>query len=875
MMKGKLVYRASAVVWAVLLLGAAVQGAIRYVALDGSGTGGQDWATAYKSIDAAIRASSTVAGDEIRVKKGTYTSSSTTFVDKAVTIRGGYSGVGETRDWATFKTIIDGTERAMHCFDVSAGAQFDGLTITNGAANGSGQYGQGGGMYIHGCHPVIANCTFRRNYAEYMGGAISLENAAGTTITDCTFTENSSVEFGGAIGCTRSDAAITNCRFEANKTGLDNTDGYGGAIRIDSCSPTVTGCTFSGNAATYGAGISNFESGALIEACTFTDCNTATLGGGGAHNRGGAPRIDRCLFSGNSVRLGGAIWDASLSTITNCILWDNTSMTSGGGIYIDGSIDGVLSGTQLINCTLYGNHAFQGGALYSNLASPNLTNCILWGNTSWDEDPEIHDVSWLTDRKTVANYSDIDGDRVYPGVGNLCVDPEFSDPDNGDFHLSVGSPCIEHGTNGVAGIPSVDYAGSRRISDGDEDGTAVVDMGAYELQGYTLVDHVSRGEIMQGMVYEDPRDAAAEYMFLAEFETDTTIGQIEFLTPAGNTYVISNRDHTASGNVETYCVRSDGGYIWQYWARFKDADGLSSYGDGTYTITYVRSVVSIPENPAPNTRRETQIAYSLPGGGPIPQPVAKPNVTSPAYGDSVASPVTLTWDVCTDRNVNAVLVNVIDADAEQSLVEDSLPGSATASSSYALPEGVCDVELSFAALYEAVDSAGVPFDLGKVAMVGHQFDVLYTTVYRFWSPVNSVHFYTINPVERDNLIDNYPYFWSYEGPVYYASSTASDANLAPVFRFWSPVNSSHFYTISEEERDWLIADYPDIWTYEGIVFYAYPEGRQPAGVKPVFRFWNPERGCHFYTISEEERDFIIRDYSYAFTFEGIAFYAYE
>jgi hypothetical protein len=42
---------------------------------------------------------------------------------------------------------------------------------------------------------------------------------------------------------------------------------------------------------------------------------------------------------------------------------------------------------------------------------------------------------------------------------------------------------------------------------------------------------------------------------------------------------------------------------------------------------------------------------------------------------------------------------------------------------------------------------------------------------------------------------------------------------SPVYRFWG--TSSHFYTISEADKAYVIATWPDIWHYEGIAFYAY------------------------------------------------------
>jgi len=59
------------------------------------------------------------------------------------------------------------------------------------------------------------------------------------------------------------------------------------------------------------------------------------------------------------------------------------------------------------------------------------------------------------------------------------------------------------------------------------------------------------------------------------------------------------------------------------------------------------------------------------------------------------------------------------------------------------------------------------------------------------------------------------------------------AGCRPVYRFWSPKISAHFYTISEVERDYLLRTYgTETWTYEGIAFYAWPappivEGGQP------------------------------------------------
>ena len=151
----------------------------------------------------------------------------------------------------------------------------------------------------------------------------------------------------------------------------------------------------------------------------------------------------------------------------------------------------------------------------------------------------------------------------------------------------------------------------------------------------------------------------------------------------------------------------------------------------------------------------------------------------------------------------------------------------------------------------------------------------FNDVYRFWSPVTNTHFYTINEQEKDYLVANYPAAWSFEGPVFKAATTPLSRGLEPVFRFWSNKTGAHFYTIDEIERNGLLDAYAHVWLFEGVAFYAYPEGKQPSDAKGVYRFWNVVTGAHFYTIDEKEKDKIIRDYPKIYAFEGVAFYTYD
>ncbi len=110
-----------------------------------------------------------------------------------------------------------------------------------------------------------------------------------------------------------------------------------------------------------------------------------------------------------------------------------------------------------------------------------------------------------------------------------------------------------------------------------------------------------------------------------------------------------------------------------------------------------------------------------------------------------------------------------------------------------------------------------------------------------------------------------------EGVAFYAFAAQADGTV-PVHRFVNTTNGDHFYTADENEKNTLIAQHADIYTYEGIAFYSYISDLHDA--QPIYRFVNHTNGDHFYTISQEEKDYITQHLSTIYASEGIAFYAY-
>lgn len=81
----------------------------------------------------------------------------------------------------------------------------------------------------------------------------------------------------------------------------------------------------------------------------------------------------------------------------------------------------------------------------------------------------------------------------FEGEGNITGNPHFRNPSREvgiienpellDWKILSDSPCLDAGNNEVVGDLAFDFYGNTRIMDGNNDGIAIVDMGAYEMDG--------------------------------------------------------------------------------------------------------------------------------------------------------------------------------------------------------------------------------------------------------------------------------------------------------------------------------------------------------------------------------------------------------
>jgi len=282
-----------------------------------------------------------------------------------------------------------------------------------------------------------------------------------------------------------------------------------------------------GYSVNWGGGIIGGGRSAILEDLVI--CENFTGRSGGGLYWGGACDSFICRrvrIYGNRATAGGGVclWSATNTSLYDCSITDN----DGGqyGALLSHASDVIMKNVLIANnrtssdrwsmaltsceereatisfdqVTVVNNVLSQGGSpandILINSAGGNpmdatLRNCIFNGDN--DNQP-IHVFAQGAIRFDAA-YCDLEGGRegfqIGDGVesiigdGNIDSDPLFVDPDNGDFHLSENSPCID------AGDPNSPH---------DPDGTRA-DMGAFYFAHF-LPPEVA-GQIADVTVAED------------------------------------------------------------------------------------------------------------------------------------------------------------------------------------------------------------------------------------------------------------------------------------------------------------------------------------------------------------------------------------
>ncbi|MBI5458969.1 carboxypeptidase regulatory-like domain-containing protein [Methanobacterium sp.] len=242
---------------------------------------------------------------------------------------------------------------------------------------------------------------------------LTIWNGATVNIEQLTFRDGSS-EYGGALRVESGTVTLTDCTFDSN-TVLD----HGGAIYVDlGATAIIAGSTFTDNPSGYAGGAISNRGTLDIADCTFTG-NSAGNFGGAIYN-GGTLTVTDSTFTSNTGPYAGAIRNQNgNATITDCVFVSNTASSNGGAINSMGYINimGSTANATISGCAFTGNTAQIGGAIVNWNALMDVFGCSLTDNTAISIGGAIYNTGF----NLTANYN-----RFYNNSANqgsaICND---------------------------------------------------------------------------------------------------------------------------------------------------------------------------------------------------------------------------------------------------------------------------------------------------------------------------------------------------------------------------------------------------------------------------------------------------------------------
>jgi len=429
------------------------------------------------SLREAIIAANAASGlDVISLPSGTY----------SLTIVGGGEDSAASGDLdVTDNLEIDGAGLANTAIEVGAGNDrvFDvintlpiiTLLTTNDleVRNGKGDVGFGcecgGGILVRtDAWLRLVNTRVSGNSAT--GGTLStgggIDNGGTLTLENTLVTGNSADSAGGINNGPGASFTMTGGSIEDNTSSAS----VGGVELPPGSAATLIGVLVRGNTAA-GSGGGFDVSGNLSLSNSNVHLNSAGTNGGGMEVSGGSVSVvASSIFVNTASGDGGGIFSNGDVTITNSTVSNNDAGGLGSGI-----LNNVVGNLTSTNSTIGGNAEPSG---LHNFGTARLKNTIIGS----DKGADCVVPAAIT---SLGHNLDSDGTCGLSGPGDLsnrdpALGPIESTTGQTFWHpLLADSPAIDAGDNN--GCPATDQRGVQRPLDGNGDGTAVCDIGSYEL----------------------------------------------------------------------------------------------------------------------------------------------------------------------------------------------------------------------------------------------------------------------------------------------------------------------------------------------------------------------------------------------------------
>ncbi len=423
------------------------------------------------------------------------------------------TGSNATLSLGPLMTLQDGaTSGSGAAIWLTSGATVNiaGVSFINNVSSG----GNGGAIFNEGSTLNIAGGNFLNNRSTDTnngnGGAISSSATADTTITGSNFDANMATNSGGAIHNLSPNTLIADSVFGGN-TAVGGTNpsgdpqkGGGALANFQNGTLRVVRTAFTGNSTAQGYGgvlYNTIQATANITSSSFynnVSGSPAADGRGGAIYTMGPLTVDKSAFIANAaLGHGGALGIDRPSTINiyNSSFTANTATKTGGALIVQNTQQGGNAPTvTAINSTFYDNSASgnapSGGAIFNGHAASAVTlkNTIVANSSGGN-------------CNTLLTSQGNNLDSEMSGSATACVNGNASDVQGQDplldslaFNggpiaslltqkLLAGSPAIDKGDPTAcasAQIGNKDQRGNDRPEDGDGNGSAICDIGAFE-----------------------------------------------------------------------------------------------------------------------------------------------------------------------------------------------------------------------------------------------------------------------------------------------------------------------------------------------------------------------------------------------------------
>jgi len=373
----------------------------------------------YLTIGEAIAVAE--SGDTVLVSPGTYSGVNNRYIDfggKQLVLRSTSGASVTTIDCENLgpALVLDQGE--------SDACVIEGFTFTNGTGF-AGQTGlglEGGAIHLWAASPLIIDCEFIGNQADY-GGAVFCGPWSSPRIYYCLFDGNSAEDYGGAVYALQATPEFRTCEFYENTAVLN-----GGAIcsKIESAT-VVSSSDFVRNSASEGGAI---YSGSTPPEEEIRFPSTASI-------------FKNCEFYENEANMGGAVFIGGFSaSVVNFCTFAENSASRGGGLY---SVTSYERTPIVESCTFALNNARYGAGIYSKADVTyefmQVKNTLIAFNTGGGGAIHRENYSALETTRCVA-YGNDGGNDLW-GDEVLVDDPLFCNIYSRNFRLCANSVCVK------------------------------------------------------------------------------------------------------------------------------------------------------------------------------------------------------------------------------------------------------------------------------------------------------------------------------------------------------------------------------------------------------------------------------------------------